>query len=438
MADSQSTEISASLFYKYIDTNTGYTPVNVGKRDKDGKIPAENSVWVYPPQDSPNGLSVLPQRHQLWSLSPQTFSSGVPVGTSPVIFRLIRDYISSKIEEMYLVWTITNNTGSTVTPTIASMMISNNGIQIGLNASNTSQNTISPLQLYFQNQYFPKSKMNELLAFNSQNMNDRFSQPTALVNGASMTLTLPLPSCVCNDVNTTSLSGDILIQIYFNSSNTEVGSACIVANPLVLFVSERNDYIDRPITKLLTEPNALPQILNYVDVQTYQINCTLTAGVLSLISLNTINGFACSVWFAFNASTINASGGARSFTSLGDPNNVNDEYNATIDIVDSTKRSIFGSGNSSCAYIRGMNQSAYTPGDFSRYIPVYGFHFAHDPVEAYNTGRFVGSYQFNGQQNLQITPSASSGLSSTSLTMTATFLVYASQRLYKGYFDRQL
>jgi hypothetical protein len=406
MSNTINGQILERLDYKEIDTTPNLYQYNYNGRRVIQRYP-ENNVCSL-------------NNNAIWQLSPESFQPGA-FTTNPVTFRLKPNFCNLITDAHLQIVCSETGGANSVTPVVAPFLI--NRIEIGLDGSPVTNQTIYPEWLYAKYQFFYSEEVASALAFNAQNMTaTAFAGESAIPAGTSATYLLPLTNCLITSIDPSTIRSDVIITIYPATNPVSAGTGTLQLTSMQLLLdSEQNPAVEAATRSLLRSNPFVHDYINFVP-QTW--TGTLTAGVQSEISISGVNQLAAAVLITVRASKSFTGSAIRTFADLGN--------DALINLTDQNKVSILGSGALQSRYLRGQ-QLLKTHGTMATVVPLYWILHS-DIQEALATGRIAGFYNYNGYQYLQITPG--SAFSSGTFTVDMYFLCYNSQLESEGQFRR--
>lgn len=303
--------------------------------------------------------------------------------------------------------------GATVTSPFAQYFASQ--VQLCPNNQSTPLVSLTPEFCLWAMEDYPIDKINALTFGGQMNIVNIATQApaesTAILSGASKTLTYIIEHALLKKLPVEFLTSNFLINMLWQASSPAVAAASggtLGISSCQLMLHYRKDPATTQVLSDLFYSKKVPFVLSYDAPIVIDYPLTLTAGAQTTQLLSGVVGAVSTIDIALIASTAFASGAYRTYTTLDGANDWHEAL-GSLDLLDSARNSILGSGNSLTGSLSRFSYPAvHAAGtQFSLAFPVYHIWATPKPSEDQQTGSCNGAFILDGSQYLRISPGAS-------------------------------
>lgn len=316
----------------------------------------------------PTATTVKISRPTEYEIPPDSFNSGA-LTNNPIYFT-IKPHQLPDIELAVIEMDMANTDGSnTVTPVVAPYLIDK--FRFYFSDLGTPQQTLSGDTFYNQLALVDETELTNFLAFNALNMTaTAFAGETAIATNGKQTYSIPLLISVLNQLNPKFLKRNVILQVTPVASGVSAGTGTLVLSNIRLKLFCREEPHDESLHALVDRN---PIIYPYVDEIISEQTLTLTASQSVDINLQLIGFFGAMLILIRSSKSVTASA-IRTFAAIGGAGNI-DNQTGFLDILDSNKVSIFGSGSLRPGYFRSTLPLLHGAGTMPTLVPSYWIPF---------------------------------------------------------------
>src|SRR5579885_800750 len=239
------------------------------------------------------------------------------------------------------------------------------------------------------------------------NMDYYYGPGAAIPNGGTATYWCPIPENIFTQASIfmpAFIGKNWTFCVYFSTTAVESGSAPTLTDAQLLVFGHQlsaSDYADR-----LVKHKKFGAVYKFSSWQTgYMTTLSMNASNIYNINLTGFNGPISDVYALIQLPYANGTSNARTFYPV-----------SQLQLLDANGVSITGGVALTDAYFRELLFQKYFKAKVPYYLPIYYYSFADDPKVTIATANNTGSYNFGGQEQLQITTNAAG----SNVVLTAT------------------
>ena len=343
---------------------------------------------------------------QTFQLDPVSFSPMLPIQSSPVVFRITPGF-ASEAESVILEVHLRNTNGAgTITPLALPYVIER--IELGVNGSPNSVCTITSDGLLASQEFLPLDVYEKVYSLLNQSPYAKFVvngtnilTETAIGTSATAVYQLTLPYAVWSQLDSTTLSGDLILTIWPRAlpvasvAGGAVSTELELSRVRLLIQTKGLHPGDQDMIRQVHAKTA--KLISYVEPRYLsRAGSVFTAGIRSDIVLSGIAGH-CAGFFVMvrNGAHVAPGTAFRTFDSLGD--------DATFDLLDAGGRSILGARSLTGRELRKTYQS-FNQGILGNALNIYFVPLGDDVASTVWQGVDSGGLHLKGSEVLAITP----------------------------------